>query len=181
MIWRVRAGLLGLGLLLALGVLTVATRQAGTHAEEAPQAAPIAVSESPPPPPTATPFEQRAAQAEPTPFRETIISRVARDVPTATPFVRVGDPRVAAVDFGYDPPVLRVKVDQRVTWTNQGTEGHDALGVGDTLAWWSGPLSQGQSFSRTFATPRDVRLHLLVPPRYARTGHRRAQYDLTRV
>ncbi len=142
MMWRVRLFFAGALLLVWLGAL-----RASSMATETAVAASTPVPANTVVQPVATPT------LRPTSTPETVISRVIRVAPTPLPQpTRATDGRnlkVSVVDFGYDPPVVRVPVGGRVTWTSHGSEGHDVLvTTGDY--WSSGPLLPEQSFSFVF-------------------------------
>ncbi len=90
----------------------------------------------------------------PTMPREVIISRVSRDtpVPIAAP-TQTADPSVEIVDYGYSPGQITINVGATVTWTNDGSDGHDVAGDGPGGIWRSGPLAPMQRYARTFDLP----------------------------
>ncbi len=51
-------------------------------------------------------------------------------------------PSVSAVEFGFSPETLSVKVGSMVTWTNHGSLPHTATSdAGDSLSWDSGSIA----------------------------------------
>jgi plastocyanin len=78
--------------------------------------------------------------------------------PTSTP----AKAEIAITLFSFDPPNLTVKVGTTVEWTNQDSVPHTV--TSDAGDWDSGRLSQGQSFSHTFAQARTVTYHCSIHP-----------------
>ena len=96
------------------------------------------------PPPTAI-----SPTPRPTSTLEAIISRITRVKPepiaTRIP-ASMDQPLVSAVDFGFMPQELRIRVGQSVTWVNDGRELHDATGDD----WHSGPIEPTRVYRHTF-------------------------------
>jgi plastocyanin len=142
LIWALRAGLAATILVL----LVLAGR--------AQQGPPTELSAAPAVP-TDPAVPTSAATPRPTATPAAVISRMARSTPTPTPRREVaepGPPRVSVHDAGFDPPELRVRAGQGVTWKNDGAASHDVSALGGE-AWGSGPLLTTGTFSRVFSTP----------------------------
>jgi plastocyanin len=127
-------------LALMLGVLLLALSQTATKAP------PLEPTPAPTPAPTRVPL--------PTLPPEVVVSRVSRDAqPTPTAMPAASEPRVEVVDYGYSPAQMVLQVGERVTWINDGSDGHDVTGTGPGGDWRSGPLTPQQRYSRIFALP----------------------------
>ena len=136
MIWALRTGF-------AVAILALLALAGRAQPERSPE--PSAVSAVPTP----------GATPRPTATPETVISRVARTTPTPTPrreVARSGPPRVSVLDSGFDPPELRVRAGQGVTWKNDGAASHDVSAFGGG-GWGSGPLAPSATFGRAFPSP----------------------------
>jgi plastocyanin len=57
---------------------------------------------------------------------------------------------VSVVDFGFDPPEVRIRVGQEVKWKNDGQAGHD-LTSRSLEDWSSGALGVAGTYRRVFA------------------------------
>lgn len=98
-----------------------------------------------------TPTPRATATPQPVVARSILPDQVPTPVPR--PRRAPGAPRqVFIIDFGYDPPEMRVKVGESVSWTQEGLVGHDVAFYG-TQPTGSGALSSGQSYVRTFSEP----------------------------
>jgi plastocyanin len=105
---------------------------------------------APLPAPTATTAAVvRAPIVTSEPFVERITSRVSRETPpaypTSTPLPN-GLTRVSAVDFGFMPSVIRIRVGQTILWRNDGREQHDISGDD----WHSGAMEPTIEHRETF-------------------------------
>lgn len=129
----------------AATIVVVALTQTNAKpvAEASPTAAPTAV---PTAAPTRVPLPTLAPQA--------IISRISREtaVPTSRP-ATPAQPLVEAVDYGYSPAQLTIKLGETVMFVNDGNDGHDVTGSGPGGDWRSGPLAPSERYSRPFELP----------------------------
>lgn len=73
--------------------------------------------------------------------------------PAPRPTVDVMNPKVAIVDYGFDPPIVRVKVGGSVEWRNFGRVSHDVMSLTRGDRWESGPLFAASTYSRVFSDP----------------------------
>jgi len=136
---------------LAAGAVIVLITALGSRAPAAEQPATVAAvppTDVPEPTPTVAPTPRPTATTEA--FVERIVSRISRETPAAYP---TSTPRpdgqgfVSAVDFGYLPSMIRIRVGQSVAWQNGGRELHDVTGEDD---WHSGPIEPGGEYRHTF-------------------------------
>jgi YVTN family beta-propeller protein len=81
--------------------------------------------------------------------------------------VQTGAPAVSTTtatisQFAFNPASLTVASGQSVTWTNSDPVQHTT--TSDTPGWNSGPLSAGDAFTMTFATPGTYAYHCSIHP-----------------
>ncbi len=126
------------GLLVIVGLAVLAlTQTAGTSNVKSAERVPV-----PTPLPTRAPLPTLAPQV--------IISRTSREpLATPTPEPTPTQPVVYVVDYGFSPGQLLIHAGQRVTWVNQGADGHDITGSD----WHSGPLTPAEAYTRAFLEP----------------------------
>ena len=69
---------------------------------------------------------------------------------------------VNIANFAYDPPTIKIKVGDTVTWTNKDNVGHSA--TADDGTWDTGVLQQGKSGSAKFSKAGVFTYHCSVHP-----------------
>ena len=119
------------------------------------QLAPVPTAVVEPAMPMVAVAAQPTATPRPTFTPDAVISRVSRATPVPQFRARRIDPdrpHIPVVDFAYDPPEIRIRPGVRVTWTNDGVEGHDVTGYGGE-AWGSGAMGPTATYSRVFSEP----------------------------
>ena len=99
---------------------------------------PLSASDSQPPPPIAP----SAAPPLPRPS--------LHPTPTAGD-VAEGEVAVSIYDFGFDPPLLKIKVGTTVTWTNTGAVEHTTVHFDNGKKTWDSDIMEpGDTYSFTF-------------------------------
>jgi plastocyanin len=119
--------------------------------------------------PTSSPTATPSATPTPTAVAPTPTPRpiVATPRPTLAPTLRPTAPptmtaSVRAVDFGFSPTALTVRVGTRVTFTNHGAATHTFTANGGLFN--SGDVASGQSYAFTFMGAGTFAYHCQIHP-----------------
>ena len=125
-------------LAVVIGIAVVALTQA------APKPAPASE-------PIIAPTPRPTRVALPTLAPEAIVSRISRATPEPPRVpTLLALPEVQAVDYGFSPGQMTVKLGTTVSFVNGGNDGHDVTGTGPGGEWRSGPLAPSERYSRQF-------------------------------
>jgi plastocyanin len=76
------------------------------------------------------------------------VALIAGSLTGTVPLAAADTPSVTIIDYAFQPTMLTITPGQTVTWTNTGSEPHNAVAYDGTFS--SPVLSQGQTFSFTF-------------------------------
>lgn len=90
----------------------------------------------------------------PTLVPQAIVSRISRETPAPPPRgAPPAQPQVEVIDYGFSPQQISVQPGASITWTNDGSDGHDVTGGGPGGEWRSGPLAPSERYTRQFDLP----------------------------
>ena len=94
--------------------------------------------------------------------RATAPDPTAYGAPASTAATTTATNAATIKNFSFQPDVLKVKVDAKVTWTNDDTVPHTV--TADTNSFDSGNLQPAGSFSFTFTRPGTYAYHCSIHP-----------------
>jgi predicted lipoprotein with Yx(FWY)xxD motif len=86
----------------------------------------------------------------------------ATSAPTAAATKGAGSSAASIIDFGFQPNAITVDIGATVTWTNTGAKPHTV--TADDGSFDSGTLSNGGTFSFTFAKAGTYTFHCKIHP-----------------